>query len=167
MCTFAYTSWVMVQSYSVTTIYLLIVATTGLMRHSVMDATSASEATGSLWSNLSSFEVFPLSQIDDHADQRGCSKENSWWWPPLLPAAPTPTPPTIPLICTLNMWTPPFFYSCLSCRIYICHCRAKVVSRFICAEFIGSSLLSCFGLCVFGEMQRVKCKPWGHVWVTD
>lgn len=112
---------------------------------------------GHFLSDLSSLVVLPLSSNDDQADQRGCSKENSWWWSPLLlPYLYLFTP----LICTLNIWTPPTFIHAnlsLSRRIYICCCGAKLVSRFICAEFIGSSLLSCFGLCVVSEMPRVKC----------
>lgn len=107
---------------------------------------------------------FSLPPNDDQADQRGCSKEN---WRRWLPPSPVP-PSSTPLICTLNIWTPPSIHATrsLSRCIYIFCCRAKVVSRFICAEFIGSSLLSCFGLCVVSEMQRVKCKPWGHAQVT-
>lgn len=45
--------------------------------------------------------------------------------------------------------------SSLSRRIYIPSCRAKVVSRFIWAEFIGSGLLTCLGLSVVFEMLAV------------
>jgi len=55
----------------------------------------------------------------------------------------------------------------LSRRIYIHAAAGQRVTRFIYAEFIGSSLLSCFGSCVVSETQRVKCEPWGHLFSSQ
>lgn len=72
----------------------------------------------------------------------------------------TPPPPSsLPSYAHLTSELSPSFIHAdlsLSRRIYICCCRAKVVSHFICADFIGSRLLNCFGLCVVSEAQRVK-----------
>lgn len=67
--------------------------------------------------------------------------------------SPQPSPPPellspTALICTLHVSSLSFIHASfsLSRRIYMRCCRAKVVSRLI-PEFIGSGLLTCFGLC--------------------
>lgn len=116
-----------------------------------------------VWRDLLSLVVFPLFGSDAQEDQRRCSKEKFMVPPsPQIPCLSLP----LPHAHLTSELTPPFIQFLSRC-IYILRCRAMAASHFICAGLLGSSLLSCFGLCVVSKMHRVKCKPRGHIRVTE
>lgn len=109
-----------------------------------------------MWSSLFS-EVMPRKI-------KGDAPKKSLWSSPLSPQIPCLSLP-LPHAHLTSELTPSFIQFLSRC-IYILRCRAMAASHFICAGLLGSSLLSCFGLCVVSKMQRVKCKPRGHIRVT-
>lgn len=110
-----------------------------------------------LWSSLFS-EVMPRKI-------KGDAPKKSLWSPPPSPQIPCLSLP-LPHAHLTSELTPSFIQFLSRC-IYILRCRAMAASHFICAGLLGSSLLSCFGLCVVSKMHRVKCKPRGHIRVTE